>query len=216
MFRRTVLLLVVAALPCLAGCFFGMVYPTFSTCPGTTLDPTPDEVVAVRVDVRRVGKVMVPYEAEYHTAARLALPEGRLPRQSRLGAFTSWFAVWGSAGGESNHRSVMVKLYRRGYETVVIRPGDEVEAVEWQPVTSPKEQIRAVRDFAYVARIPQTGTGFRTNVRLSPGSASPKHKEVLLFIASEFDHLAGQFDAKSGERGTCRKEAEDLRALAEQ
>jgi len=212
----------------LAGCFRGLAYPEFPSCPGTKLPPTTDEVFAVRIDVtneRNGPTIQAATETERHTATRIDIADGKVPEQRTLTFSYWWVASTGDKPTtESRSHAVMVKLYRRGYRTIVLRPGDTVVASEWTPAPTPREQAIAVRDFAYAGRQlvapakpapAQQVAAQKARVHLAPGSASEHHKKVLVFTAAEFERVAGLYPAGSIEDVTLRKDADEVRQLAE-
>ena len=211
-------------LPVLAvGCFRGLAYPEFPTCPGTKLPPTADEVFAVRIDVtneRNGPTIQAATETERHTATRIDITDGKVPEQRTLTFAYWWVASTGDQPTtESRSHTVMVKLYRRGYRTIVLRPGDTAVASEWAAASTPREQAVAIRDFAYAARqlvAPvKPGPAQKTRAHLAPGSASEHHKKVLVFIAAEFERVAGLYPPGSIEDVTLRKDADEVRQLSE-
>ncbi|QJX00271.1 hypothetical protein [Frigoriglobus tundricola] len=221
-------------LPLLAGgCFRGLAYPEFPACPGTTLPPTTDEVFAVRIDVtneRNGPTIQAATETERHTASRIDVTDGKVPEQRALTFSYWWVASTGDKPTtESRSHAVMVKLYRRGYRAIVLRPGDTAVASEWTPAPTPREQAIAIRDFAYAGRQPgvppkpvpgqsvaaQQVAAQKTRVHLAPGSAGDHHKKVLVFMAAEFERVAGLYPPGSVEDVTLRKDADEVRQLAE-
>jgi hypothetical protein len=211
MLRRFGLLAVLG--PCLGGCYTGMVNPQLAICSGAKVPATPDEVVATRVDVRLEQNLVTSARTEEHTATRIAVAHGKVAEQHALSLSYWWHHAAGDApAGESRSRSVMVKLYRRGYQTVVIRAGESPPQLEWKPASTPDEQATAVRVFANLGQAPKAGPPAR--VTLAPGSAGDHHKQVLLLIAGEFERVAALYPAGSAGETACRKEAEDVRALA--
>ena len=111
----------------------------------------------------------------------------------------------------------MVKLYRRGFRTIVIRSDGLTPPSDWTRAPSPDEQAFAIREFAYAARrppLPGPPTGVpKPHVNLSPGSAGEGHNQVLVVIASEFERIAVLFPAGSVANASLQKDAADIRAL---
>jgi hypothetical protein len=108
-----------------------------------------DEVAAFRVNVvsdhgRFIGSTVsseIAFEAVTTDVADTT------PRAVTVHASGGWlFAPFAHMG---THRYACVKLYRRGYRTVVLEPWTNGEAVAWVPAETAEERFQAVRDLLY-------------------------------------------------------------------
>ena len=213
MCRPTLLLVGLVLCAASASCFFAR--PELSVCPRTGVELPPDEVVAVRVDVQEQTHwhFAHPMRSEEHTFAPIDIDGGQIPRQLRL----SWYRGWSGLllmSGEWYEKTVMTKLYRRGYKTVVIRSWDKPIPVEWQPALTPEEQQIAIQDFSFTSHAIDDRQQFlRTRVTLAPGSASQQHRQVLLFIATEYKRVCELFPPESDGRKDCLGQLVKIRKL---
>jgi hypothetical protein len=214
MYRLALLLVGLGLSAASASCFF--VRPDLSVCPRTGVELPPDELLAVRVDVQEHTHwhFANPMRSEEHTFVPVDIDGGQIPRQWRL----TWYRGWSGLllmTGEWYEKTVMTKLYRRGYKTVVIRSWDKPVPIEWQPARTPEEQQIAIRDFAFASHaVDEPRQIFRTRVKLAPGSASEQHKHVLLFIASEYERVGELFPRESEGRKDCLAQVEEIRKRA--
>lgn len=200
---RITLCLAVAV--CAGGCFVAL--PARSNCPGAPVH-APDEVVAFVVRARVAQHGTAPVPEETHTLRRVDLADGAVPAQSLL------YAVRGvPVLGTVRSEYVMTKLYRRGCRTVILEPGHDVERVGWEEAASASDQEDAVLQLLYHTR-PALCPDHKPV--LAPGSADPRHREVLLFAADELARVARRHDVKSAHPGRCEKYARDLRKLADE
>lgn len=193
-------LLLVAPAPFAAGCFFVM--PSVARCPGAPV-PNSDEVVAVVVRATRVQHGTAPIPEESHALRRVELSGGVV--ESQVQPFVArgmWLGSWHST-------YVLTKLYRRGYKTVVLDGHNDSTQVTWEPAQTPDDREAAVRELLYHAR---RGFARAPKPTLPPGSTDPRHRDVLLFAAGEFEWVAGQFADGTDGRARCRAEADMLRA----
>ena len=95
--------------------------------------------------------------------------------------------------------SVVVRLYRPGYDLVEIGPWEGTNRVEWKPTADLLAQKNAI-DTLFPGK-------------QEAGSTSKTHREALLFGASEYERLA-QLPCSDEKRETLAKSAKDMRTLA--
>ncbi len=98
-----------------------------------------------------------------------------------------------------------MRLYRRGFETAELKPGQRVSDT-WTTATDLAAKEKAVDDLLGVSPLqstsplkPITGTGFRSPPALELGTKSSGHREALLFAAGEYEwvaHQAAELDAE--------------------
>jgi hypothetical protein len=99
-----------------------------------------------------------------------------VPTQLKPG-LTYGYYVFGVAVNfpvETNH-SVVLRLYRPGYQLVEIQSWETVNAIAWKPALdwlAKRQAIEALVRFA------------------GPGSLSPANRAAILFAASEYERLA--------------------------
>lgn len=184
-------LLVLALLPGAPGCFIAL--PSVARVPGTPV-PESADVVAIVVRAKRIQHGTAPVPEESHTFRRVDLKDGAVGPQLQP-YFTHGFPLLGSMHSEY----VMIKLYRPGYKTIILDSHEDATRVVWEPALAPEEQAEAVRKLLCHAR---PGFARVPTPSFPPGSSDPRHREVLLFIASE--------DERVGYGSNARK----LRALA--
>ena len=106
--------------------------------------------------------------------------------------------------------SVAVRLYRRGFETAELKPGQE-NPDDWIRATSLTAQEKAVDDLLGVSPLESTsplkaikGTGVHSPPALELGTKSASHKKALLFAAGEYEWLAQQLTEPDAEERIIR------------
>jgi hypothetical protein len=174
------------------------------------VDPGPAsaEVHAYRVAV--TVKEVVNIEADFQPAAggvdHFELTPMRLPDHGTTAAQLdlTWAYGWRFIG-VWNHwptlttHAVLVRLYRRGYETIELRPGQNEADLVWHPATEVAALETAVDNLLGVSPLlatspldPVKTTGHRSPPALELGTVSSGHREALLFAAGEYEWLAEQ------------------------
>ena len=109
------------------------------------------------------------------------------------------------------HHTIVVRLYRPGFETVEIKAGDKEGRAAWEKAADPEAQEMAVDDllstwatdgqgrlWAGVGNrdMPPTNDALaplldkKVFSSLAPGAASVGHRRTLLFAAAEYERLA--------------------------
>lgn len=186
---------------CLTGAFV-WAYPRVTRTRAVPLEQAAGEVYVFRADYSGgtpLGFDKTPPDLEC-VLTPLATGEA-VPAQSQFCVRRGWwYGLVGWGEGRTFGRHMTVRLYRPGYQTVVIYPRDlntvpesatpadpsappvlpsSPDGVVWIPAKGINEQHEAVLkllDYRFA--------------RLAPGSASPGHRRVLLFAASELERLA--------------------------
>jgi hypothetical protein len=207
--RRWALLLTSLLLvPLLGGCVFPYcAYPTLSHTPDVALGPEATGVRAFRVDIRKAGADLSPFDGpEFTSLAELPVTlTNEVPSQTKP-SVSYGLVVIGVALNYITHTShdLALRLYRPGYATIEVKSWDRVNQVAWSRVTSLTEQEKAVGDL------------FPHGQELAAGSVSAEHRQVLLFGAAEYERLAASAEAEGGDEGRQRllEKARDLRDLA--
>jgi hypothetical protein len=173
---RTIYLIatVVVTLPSL-GCLVPYAYPTLDCTQHVKLDCPPGEVHAFRVDVTGTVADLQRDGVACLTEIPVTQTE-EVPAQLKP-AVTYGYYVFGVAVNfpvETNH-SVVLRLYRPGYQLVEIQSWETVDAIAWKPAADWVARREAIEALVRSA---------------GPGSLSPANRAALLFAASEYERLA--------------------------
>jgi hypothetical protein len=105
--------------------------------------------------------------------------------------------------GGSGHHEALVRLYRPGFRTIEVLPGQNVDQIQWEPATDLAAREKAIDDLISTERSDKderTAADLSRNPRLwprafrhlEPGSASEEHRRTLRFAAFEYQRLAEQ------------------------
>ena len=208
---RRLFFLVIGLYPWSAGCFLPWAVPAYSRCPGVVTQAD-DEIVAVFVRAAQEHHGTAPIPDELHTLRRVAVTGGEVPSQSQLYLARGHLLCIGtSADWVASRKYCLTKLYRRGYQTVVIEPGPGPAQVKWEAANTPTDREHAVHDLIYRVR---THDRLSDEPTLSAGSADLRHREVLLFAAGEYEWVAELYPPDSEARARCLREAQRLRSRA--
>ena len=216
--KRPTLLICLACLPSLCGCI-PYVGPSIDYTPRFELDAPRNEVRAFRVDIassqdspgwhgpflsqtnkERLSEVAISHRDEVPSQVKASVQHGIV------------------LIGVISHRireseSVVVRLYRPGYELVEIGPWERTNRVEWKLAPDLAAQEKAV-DYLFGGRQDGPRRPFaRYGCWQEKGSGSAAHRESLLFGASEYERLA-QLPCSDEERETLAKSAKHMRTLA--
>jgi hypothetical protein len=170
------------------GCLVPYAYPHLSHISGLTSTSAPGEVHAFRVEVQS-SRVDLGQTTERYTLARVPLePNGRVPAQTSLSLDYGAYVVGVALNYPIHHgRSLLVRLYRPGFQLVEVQSGQSLDQVRWQPASDLTAQERAL-DALLVD--PAVDLKAWTAAQITPGSAAPEHREALLFAAAEYERLA--------------------------
>jgi hypothetical protein len=177
--------------------------PVDPGCPSTNLH-------AFRVDVTEKDVVDIDdsYNAvcggvAYYELTPLQLSgRGTTSLQMALSCAYGWryVGIWDHWPTRTTH-SVAVRLYRRGYKTVEMRPGQSMPELEWTEVADLPDQEKAIDDLLGVSPLQSTSpvkpiktSGFRSPPALELGTRSSGQREALLFAAGEYERLAASTD----------------------
>jgi hypothetical protein len=116
-----------------------------------------------------------------------------------------FFGLWNHWPTLTTH-SVAVRLYRRGFETTELRPGQEEHDIVWKQTADLAAEEKAVDDLLGVSPLESTSPlkpvrayGVHSPPALELGTKSSGHRIALLFAASEYEwlaHQASEFDAE--------------------
>lgn len=195
-----------------AGCIpLPYLYPTAEFVPSTPANAPADEIKVIRVDAVQSHKFNYLNYNERILFREVPLSRnGQVPAQLIAGIDRGW--VWNCIAlcySGHTHKTIEVKLYRRTYQTAVLKPGEKTGTLAWVPADELDGRIQALDDLLRPVKDPvwhfnQVSDELDFLWGLEPGSASPEHRKVLLWAANEYEALAQD------------KKAEKLRALAEQ
>jgi hypothetical protein len=213
-----------------AGCI-PYAYPNLMSVPAVRLAPTPEPIHAFRVEVKGHAEAVVRFMTDDYTLSRIDWGAGeRLPAQSDVSLERG---VYFMSDALSSHwgKTLLVRLYRPGYQLVELRAGDEPK-VTWMAAAGLADQERAIDDLLAVPALTFSGEAQRrasldaakqgvevatsAPEKLPPGSRSAKHHDVLLFAAAEYERLAATKNLPEVHAARLRKKANDVRARAGQ
>jgi hypothetical protein len=160
------------------------------------------EVHAFRVDV--TDKILIKEGAtpaqptrgentEGYELTRIPLTaKAAVPRQVGVSCAYGWQYV-----GFFNYpiactsHSVAVRLYRPGYETVELKPGQAPDEVVWNEAADLAAQEQAIDDLLGVSLLAtKESRSANQQRRLEPGTKSAAHRQALLFGVREYERLA--------------------------
>lgn len=174
-----------------------------------------NEVHAFRVDVRQREIVNIDddFNAEgggvaYYQLSPMALSSGGMT-STQLSVSCAYglrfIGIWNHWPTLTTH-SVAVRLYRRGYATTELRPGQDAACISWNKVYDSAAYEKAVDDLLGVSPLDSTsplmplrGTGRRSPPALELGTRSSSHREALLFAAAEYEWLSHQASSLDAE-----------------
>jgi hypothetical protein len=159
-----------------------------------------------------------------------------VPPQTQVALDYGWIADCVALTYRSHtHHTVLVRLYRPGWQTVEIKAWDQVGPIAWKEAADLPARERAVDDLLSTwgtdvqAQPPWRTEGHKVPPppprprdaqvfrNLAPGSTSAWHRQALLFAASEYERLGGAAAPdKAGQelRQRVSEKAKRLRELA--
>jgi hypothetical protein len=215
MTRRMIAASLAAALAVLPAACVPYAYPNLACVPPVRVDADADQVHAFRV-VARIDVEDADRNADDVTLSRVTVSDEKRVRPQADVSLEHGVYVIGIALNYTVHHGhdLSVRLYRRGYDTVVVGAGDDAKFA-WKEAPDLASRERAIEallapPIGYNMQARVAGHAVLHTGTLAPGSRSRAHREALLFAASEYEHLAEVDPA--GER--LRHEAQELRARA--
>lgn len=210
------------------GCMpIGYVYPTVSYIAPVPLGAGSDEVRAVRVDVADDDNSQEFAEHDKYILQTLPLDQnGSFDPQVKVAADYGW--LWNMVTlfySEHTHHTLLVRLYRPGYQTIEIESWQQTGQVKWEAAPTLDDRETAIDDLVstckysyappvYQASDPGQPRDPSVFKNLAPGSESDEHRELLLFAACEYDRLAGRAANEPQLRSRAETKAKALRQLA--
>jgi hypothetical protein len=184
-----------------AGCFipFPYAFPTLSQTRPVFLNKAEDTVHAFRLDLKS-GYGGVEFNPGNDCLWREIgrWPFDVIPPQVNFGLARG--CLWHCIALDYSHhlqRTVLVRLYRPGFQTVELTFWNGAKPIEWRPANSISEQEAAIDElFAFEPGIvpwydrpTKTVSNWKFGA-IPAGSRSAGHKAALLFGADEFERLS--------------------------
>jgi hypothetical protein len=177
-----------------AGCLAGYVYPKVAYIPRLDVEAPPQDVWAFAVHNHREQCLSL---SPSHKITLRPLPQDRTIHVQADLTLEHGYWMWGGMRlSEHVSHDLFVRLYRRGHRTVEIGSWELFEGVRWAPATSAAEREQALEallappgevDWGFL----RTGEGnFPSFEHLATGSADPRHRQALYFVAGEYEALA--------------------------
>ena len=218
--NRPIGLAFLICIPSLSGCIFPYVGPSIAYTPSVKLDVPREEVRAFRVDIassqdspdwhgpflsqtnkERLSEVSISHRDEVPSQVKASVQHGIV------------------LIGVISHRmreceSVVVRLYRPGYELVEIGPWERTNRVEWKPAPELAAREKAVDQLFGGRQGGPRRPAARFGCWQDVGSVSAAHREALLFGASEYERLAKLPSSTADEQAVLHDKAKVMRDLA--
>lgn len=121
---------------------------------------------------------------------------GVTPRQTAWSCESGWrYVGFWNYNTECESHGVSLRLYRPGYDTIVLTCGQVPREVQWTEAADLAAQAKAVDTLLGVSLLdPKESTSAKFSVthRLARHPKSPAHREALLFAIREYKRLANQ------------------------
>jgi hypothetical protein len=200
--------------------------PEINYAPAVAAGGKSGEVHAFRVDITQKTEIKEGVNAmrgevvEYEELSRIRTSSGGATSAQISLNFSSGWRYVGVVNytATSTGHGIALKLYRPGYETIVLKPGEDAHELRWREASDLNAQVKAVDDL-FRAATPASKKPITMRRVLEPGTKSAAHREALLYGASEYERLARGLSAFSAnDRESQRdllEEANRLRSLAE-
>jgi hypothetical protein len=223
-----------------AGCFvpIGYAYPTVSVTPAVDVGKQAEDVQIFRVEIADVRRPFSPGWGPDRYVFHPVEPTANGRGSSQVGMALDYGWVWNPlpllrlAVGQQMSHTVLVRVYRPGFRTVELAPGQSDGTVAWEVAPDLVAQEQAIDalvstrdtdsqaidghpvsfligDERRAAMAFLDPAFFRS---LAPGSTAPGHREALLFAAGEYEHLSRA--AEGEQRTRLRNKARSLRDRA--
>jgi hypothetical protein len=204
--------------------------PTMNVVPPVKSGCESADVHAFRVDITDVVELKdgPPPECtfsgsnrEIYELSRIPLAAGgAVPKQVGMSVDHGWCYVgfFNLVNTWTSH-SVAIRMYRPGFETIELKAGQTLHALEWIEAPDLAAQEKAVDDLLGVAILDRASTkSAKQDIRLEPGTKSSAHRDALLFAAREYERLAKTLSADDvgapDVNARLREKAQRVRALA--
>jgi hypothetical protein len=213
----------------LAGCMpLGYAYPTVSYVRPASVGAARDEVQAFRVDVINDTNCFdIPEKDRYRLTPLPLHLDGSFDPQMKVAVDYGWLLNCMALNYTSlTHHTVLVRLYRPGYQTLELESWRKDERLHWTPASAPQDREQAIDDLVSTWKTapeqlqnkhafegfvpPRDPVIFRY---LAPGSTSDEHGSALRFAAGEYEQLLRDVN-DAGQRARLEEKAKTLRQLA--
>ena len=218
--KRPLLLAWLMCLPFLGGCIFPYVAPSIASTPRIELDAPREEVRAFRVDVtlsQDSPDLSGPFLSQTNTERLSEVPisqRDEVPSQLKASIQHGGVIIGVLSLRTRESESVVVRLYRSGFDLVEVGSWDGRKRVEWKPATSIAAQEKAVDHLFGGGQVGPRRPALRFGCWQAGGSVSAAHREALLFGASEYERLAKFPSSTADERKALQDKAKAKRDLA--
>jgi hypothetical protein len=201
-----------------AGCMqVPFCFPEINYVPSLAAQCKSSEVHAFRVDVTQTTEVKdgrgEVVEREELSRLRTSV-DGTVSSQLALSFSSGWryVGVVNFTSSTTEH-GLALRLYRPGYETILLTAGQTMQELQWRQAPDLKSQIKAIDDLMHGSKLNPT-SAVSVRQALEPGAKSAAHKAALQFGASEYERLARDAESSQSRRDLL-DEAGRLRRLAD-
>jgi hypothetical protein len=213
----------------MAGCMpLGYAYPTVSYVRPASVGPVRDEVRAFRVDVVNDTTCFDITEKDHYRLTPMPLHrDGSFDPQIKVAVDYGWLLNCLALNyTSSTHHTVLVRLYRPGYQTLELESWRKDERMHWTPAPAPQDREQAIDDLVSTWKTaperlqnqhsfegfvpPRDPVIFRY---LAPGSISDEHGSALRFAAGEYERLLSDAN-DADQRARLEEKGKALRQLA--
>ncbi len=168
-------LVLLALLPNCTGCL-AYVIPTLAHTPVLAV-PNADSVHAYRIDVDRTERAPAPTATQY-SLSKIPIDEhGLVPSQLELAHALGVYDPFGIGGGATHEKSqytLLVRLYRPGYRTMVVKAWEKARDLHWSKAEDLPDEEKAIDDLLADPVHP----AHRDESRLINGSFVPVSSEI--------------------------------------
>lgn len=206
----------------------GYAYPTVAYVRPASVGAARDEVRAFRVDVVNDTTCFDVTEKDRYRLTPLPLHrDGSFEPQVKVAIDYGWLVNCMALNYTSlTHHTVLVRLYRPGYQTLELESWRKDERLHWTPAPSLQNREQAIDDlvstwntapermqnkYAFEGFVPpRDPVIFRY---LAPGATSHEHRLALRFAADEYEQLLSDVN-DAGQRARLEEKAKALRQLA--
>jgi hypothetical protein len=212
-----------------AGCMpIGYAYPTMSYVRPARVGASADAVRAFRIDVVNDDNSFDITEKDSYRLTPLPLhQDGSFDPQMKVAVDYGWLvACMALTYNSSTHHTVLVRLYRPGYQTIELESWRKQERLQWTPAPTLQERELAIdglvstwktmperlqNEYASKGFVPpRDPVVFRD---LALGSTSPEHCFALDFAAGEYEQLLKEA-TDPDQRARLEEKAKALHQLA--